>query len=128
YQVFDKWVSFMMDLGVNKMINCYSIIPWNNMIHYKDEKTGEFIDIETKPGTEIFKEMWTPFLKSFAAHLEAKGWLEITNIAIDEREPEQMEAAFALLKEIVPTIGVSYADNQKTYRKFSDSEDISIAV
>ena len=128
YQVFDKWVSFMMDLGVNKMINCYSIIPWNNMIHYKDENTGEFIDIEAKPGTDIFKEMWTPFLKNFASHLQSKGWLEITNIAIDEREPEQMEAAFALLKEVVPALGVSYADNQKTYKKFPDSEDISIAV
>jgi len=128
YKVFDKWVSFMMNLGVKKMINCYSIIPWNNMIHYKDEKTGKFVDIEAKPGTAVFKEMWTPFLTSFATHLQSKGWLEITNIAIDEREPEQMEAAFALLKEVAPELGVSYADNQKTYKKFPDSEDISIAV
>lgn len=128
YKVFDKWVSFMMNLGVKKMINCYSIIPWNNMIHYKDETTGKFVDIEAKPGTEVFKEMWTPFLTSFASHLQSKGWLDITNIAIDEREPEQMEAAFALLKEVAPELGVSYADNQKTYKKFPDSEDISIAV
>jgi hypothetical protein len=27
YTVFDKWVSFMMSLGINKEINCYSMIP-----------------------------------------------------------------------------------------------------
>lgn len=128
YTIFDKWVSFMMDLGVKKMINCYSIIPWNNMIHYKDEVTGKFIDVEAKPGTAVFEEMWTPFLKDFVTHLEAKKWLEITNIAIDEREPKQMEAAFKLLKNVSPKLGVSYADNQKTYKKFPDSEDISIAA
>lgn len=128
YKVFDKWVSFMMDLGVKKMINCYSIIPWNNMIHYKDEASGQFVDVEAKPGTAVFEEMWTPFLQNFAAHLKAKGWLEITNIAIDEREAKQMEAAFALLKKTAPELGVSYADNQKTYKKFPDSDDISIAV
>lgn len=127
YSVFDRWVTLMMDLGVKKMINCYSIIPWNNMIHYKDEATGKFVDVEAKPGTSVFEEMWTPFLTDFSAHLKTKGWLSITNIAMDEREPDQMEAAFALLKKIAPELGVSYADNQKTYKKFPDSRDISIA-
>ncbi len=127
YTVFDRWVTLMMDLGVKKMINCYSIIPWNNMIHYKDEATGKFVDVEAKPGTPVFEEMWAPFLTDFSAHLKSKGWLSITNIAMDEREADQMEAAFALLKKIAPELGVSYADNQKTYKKFPDSKDISIA-
>ncbi|WP_246512595.1 DUF4091 domain-containing protein [Sphingobacterium tabacisoli] len=127
YTVFDRWVTLMMDLGVKKMINCYSIIPWNNMIHYKDEATGKFVDVEAKPGTAVFEEMWAPFLTDFSTHLKAKGWLSITNIAMDEREADQMEAAFALLKKIAPELGVSYADNQKTYKKFPDSKDISIA-
>lgn len=36
YKVFDRWVQFMMDLGIKKMINIYSIVPWNNEIHYRD--------------------------------------------------------------------------------------------
>src|SRR5690606_35268678 len=55
YPVFDRWVQFMMDMGINKMINCYSIIPWNNEIHYKDEVTGEFVNVEANPGSPIFK-------------------------------------------------------------------------
>lgn len=128
YAVFDRWVQFMTDLGVKDMINCYSIIPWNNEIHYKDASKGEFVNVVAKPGTAVFDELWTPFLKDFVGHLKTKGWLEKTNIAIDEREREQMDAAFALLNKVAPEIGISYADNQKTYQRFPNSEDISISV
>lgn len=128
YAVFDRWVQFMTDLGVKDMINCYSIIPWNNEIHYKDASKGELVNVVAKPGTAVFDELWTPFLKDFVRHLRTKGWLDKTNIAIDEREREQMDAAFALLNKVAPEIGISYADNQKTYQRFPNSEDISISV
>jgi len=128
YSVFDKWVSLMLDLGVTKMLNCYSIIPWNSTIHYKDEATGEFVDVVAKAGTPIFETMWEPFLIDFVAHLSAKNWLNFTNIAIDERSKEEMDAAFALIKKVSPELGISYADNQKTYKRFPDSEDISISI
>lgn len=128
YTVFDRWVSFMLSLGINKMINAYSIIPWNNEIHYKDARTGKFIDVKAVPGTKNFIEIWTPFLKDFSTHLKTKGWLKITNIAMDERSPEQMDAAFALLKKVAPELGISYADNHKTYRKYPNSKDISISI
>ncbi|MFD1770830.1 DUF4091 domain-containing protein [Sphingobacterium suaedae] len=128
YAIFDRWVQFMMDLGIKKMINCYSIVPWNNEVHYQDAKSGQVVNVVAKPGTAIFKELWTPFLKDFVNHLRSKGWLEITNIATDERSREEMDAAFALLKEVCPELGVSYADNQKTYQRYPDSDDISIAI
>src|SRR5690606_4267249 len=96
YTVLDRWVQFMMDLGINKMINCYSIIPWNNEIHYKEMRSGEQVNVKADPGTRIFEELWKPFLVDFAEHLKQKGWLEITNIAMDERDPQSMDAAFQL--------------------------------
>lgn len=128
YKVFDRWVQFMLDLGVNKMINCYSIVPWNNEIHYKDQKSNKIVNVSAKPGTAIFEELWTPFLQDFVKHLRAKGWLDITNIATDERSREEMDAAFALLQKVCPELGVSYADNQKTYQRYPNSDDISIAI
>lgn len=128
YSVFDKWVQFMLDLGVNKMINCYSIIPWNNEIHYNDETSGELINVEAKPGTPIFEQLWTPFLEDFVEHLRGKGWLEKTNIAIDERTREEVDGALTLLQKVSPELGVSYADNQKTYRRYPNSDDVSIAM
>ncbi len=128
YTVFDRWVELMMEQGVKKMINCYSIIPWNNRIHYKDAAKGEIVDVEATPGSTEFDTLWSPFLTDFVLHLRAKGWLEITNIAMDERSPEQMDAAFALLKKVAPELGIAYADNHKTYKRYPDSDDISIAI
>lgn len=128
YSVFDRWVQFMMDLGVNKMINAYSIVPWNNELHYVDESTGETVTVKADPGTPIFEEMWKPFLESFSKHLDEKGWLEITNIAMDERDKASMDAAFALINEAAPKLGVAFADNQKTYKRYPNSKDVSVAA
>ena len=81
YAVFDRWVQFMLDLGINKYINCYSMVPWNCELEYFDEKAGEVITVKAEPNTPIFPVIWKPFLQDFKKHLEAKGWLKITNIA-----------------------------------------------
>lgn len=127
YAVFDRWVQFMMDMGVNEMINCYSIIPWNNEIHYKDEATGEFVNVKTDPGTPVFKEFWGSFLIDFSNHLAEKGWLEIANISMDERDKESLDAAFHLIDSVAPALGVSFADNKKTYQRYPNSRDISVS-
>ena len=128
YTVFDRWVNFMHEIGINKMINCYSIIPWNNEIHYQDAQQNKLINVVAKPGTPIFSELWTPFLKDFVQHLKAKGWLDKTNIAVDERSREEMDAALTLLTAVAPELGISYADNQKTYQRYPESKDISIGA
>lgn len=128
YRVFDKWVQFMLDLGVQKMINCYSIIPWNNEIHYRDAQSGQIVNVVAKPGTPIFEAVWTPFLKDFVQHLKEKGWLEKTSIAIDERTREEVDGALRLLQKVAPQLGIAYADNQKTYQRYPNSRDVSISV
>lgn len=127
YTVFDRWVQFMMDMGINKMINCYSIIPWNNEIHYKDENTGKFVNVKTDPGTPVFKEIWGNFLVDFNRHLEEKGWLDITNISMDERDQQSLDVAFQLIDSVAPKLGVSFADNKKTYQRYPNSTDISVS-
>ncbi len=127
YTIFDRWVNFMLDLGVNKLINCYSLLPWNYEIHYQDEASGEVINVSAKPNTPAFTELWTPFLQSFRDHLETKGWLGFTNIAMDERSPEDMKAALSLLEAVVPELGVALADNHKSYRQYPLLKDICVA-
>lgn len=126
YTVFDRWVGFMMDLGVNKQINCFSMLPWNNIIHYKDETTGEMIKVSLRPGSPDFIETWTPFILSFREHLQAKGWLAITNIAMDERSPADMKAVLTLLDEVAPEFGVSLQDSHKSYKQYPYLRDMCI--
>ena len=128
YQIFDKWVQFMLDLGINREINCYSMVPWNCELEYMDEAEGKVITVKADPGTEIFKELWTPFLVDFKKHLEKKGWLEIANIAMDERSPEAMQAAADVLMACAPEMGFALADNHKSYKKFTMMRDVCVAI
>ncbi|MBS4765192.1 DUF4091 domain-containing protein [Alistipes sp. kh20] len=128
FTVFDRWVEFMLELGIGKYINCYSMLPWNNMLHYKDAVTGEFVDVKADPGTPAFREMWSPFLPAFADHLRRKGWLDITNIAMDERSPEVMAEATALLKEVAPELGIALADNHKIFKQYPYIKDMCASI
>jgi len=126
YSVFDRWVELMMQLGVTKMINCYSMIPWNNELHYYDATAGKNVDVNAKPGSKEFIEIWTPFLIDFRKHLEEKGWLTITNIAMDERSPQDMKATLDLLQKVAPEFGVSLADNHSSYKQYPYLKDICV--
>lgn len=128
YTVFDKWVQFMMDLGVTHMINCYSMLPWNNELHYMDEEVGKIVTVSANPGTELFDQMWKPFLTDFVRHQTEKGWLEITNIAMDERNPKDMDITLKTLKKYAPELGVAIADNHKSYKKYPFIRDMCVGA
>jgi hypothetical protein len=128
YTVFDKWVEFMMDLGVTDMINCYSLLTWNNQVHYNDMEKKELVTLELKAQSDEYAEFWTVFLKDFTRHLKAKGWLEITNIAMDERSPADMQVALKVLETAAPELGISLADNHKSYKQYPGIKDISVGA
>jgi hypothetical protein len=128
YAVFDKWINFMIDLGIKNMINCYSMAPWNNELHYKDAKSGNMITINANPGTKDFSDMWSPFLKDFVQHLDKNNWLKITNIAMDERPPAIMDEILGLLQKTAPELGVALADNHQSYKKYSYIKDLCVDV
>lgn len=128
YTVFDRWVELMAELGVDRQINCYSMLPWNNELHYRDAATGAWIDVVAEPGQPAFDEMWRPFLADFVRHLDEKGWLEKTCIAMDERSPEQMEIAVAFLAEHAPQLGIALADNHDSYKRYPQLRDICVSA
>ncbi len=128
YTVFDNWVQFMMDLGIKNQINCYSMVPWGNILFYFDEKEGQEIKVSAAPGSKEYADLWVPFLKDFVKHLDKKGWREITRIAMDERNPVEMKAMLKLLEETAPGMGVALADNHKSYKEYPDQlTDLCVA-
>ncbi len=128
YKIFDRWVELMLGLGINKSINCYSMVPWNCELEYFDEAQDKVITVKAEPGTPIFPKIWEPFLKDFKKHLEAKGWLKFTNIAMDERSPEAMQAAAKVLMDCAPEMGFALADNHSSYKKFTMMRDVCVAM
>ena len=128
YTVFDRWVELMDRLGVNREVNCYSMLPWNNELHYFDMAADSLVNVKADPGTAVFEELWRPFLHDFSAHLTEKGWVERVNIAMDERSREQMGFALELLRDAAPALGVAMADNHNSYRNYPDVDNISCSI
>ncbi|MDR2774376.1 MAG: DUF4091 domain-containing protein [Tannerella sp.] len=111
YTVFDKWVEFMMSIGIDKQINCYTLIPWALSFDYFDQATNSIRFIETKPGDAAYEDYWGVFLKDFASHLRVKGWFERTTVAMDERGLEAMKEAIKVIRKADPEFKISLAGN-----------------
>ena len=129
YTIFDKWVEFMMELGIDRYINCYSMLPWGDCtLDYKDmtHRDKKLCQVNAKPRTPEFEAMWGPFLADFAKHLKEKGWFEKTNMAIDERAPEDMRAAADLIEKYAPGLGFAIADNHNSYKNFDNMRDVCV--
>lgn len=111
YTIFDRWVEFMFSLGIDKQINCYSMIPWALEFDYYDQATSSNTTIQATPGSQEYNEYWGSFIADFARHLKSKGWFEKTMIAMDERPMESMQAVLSLIRNIEPGFKISLAGN-----------------
>ncbi len=111
YSVFDHYVQLCDSCGINKQINCYSMIPWDMTFNYYDEALKKEVSLHTSTADSAYRALWVPFLKSFAQHLKKKGWFDKTRIAMDERGLADMKRAYALLHEAVPDFRMALAGN-----------------
>ena len=105
YTVFDKYVELCAEYGINKQINCFSMLPWDMSFRYFDEASNSYKTLTTTYSSTEYRELWTGFLTAFKAHLQQKGWFEKTVIAVDERG----EAAMLKAYEIANGLGFKMA-------------------
>lgn len=111
FDVFDRWIEFMMNCGVDKQINCYTMIPWSLSFPYYDVATNRMQVLRAAPGDAAYEEMWVAMLKAFSQHLREKGWFSITTIAMDERPMHAMQKAMDVIRKADPEFKVSLAGN-----------------
>ena len=105
YTIFDKYVELCDEYGINKQINCFSMLPWDMSFRYWDEASESYKNLSTSYDSAEYRELWTSFLTAFKAHLIEKGWFEKTIIAVDERG----EAAMLKAYEIANGLGFKMA-------------------
>lgn len=129
YTVFDRWVQFMMDLGIDKQIDCYTLVPWHYVFDYYDCATNSTKQVKCEPKQAEYRQLILPFLKDFAAHLKAKGWFSRTCIAMDERPMDQLQAAWEVVREADPGYRIEGAMNYKVGETglIDQMHDISIS-
>ena len=121
YSLFDRYVAFGRACGLGPDIACYTMCPWGYMVDCKDAD-GRDVRVEAKPGTPVFDDYWGDFLVDFSKHLESKGWLKDTYIAMDERTPEDLAYIAKFVRRVAPGLKIAMAGN----RKPSDFNGIAI--
>ena len=126
YTVFDRWVQFMMDCGVTKQIDCYTLVPWHYRFDYFDMASNSVRYVDCKPGEKEYEDFILPFLRDFAAHLKQRGWFSRTCIAMDERPMDQMQATYNIVKRADPDYRIEGAFNY--FPEFTANvHDVSVA-
>ena len=110
YTVFDRWVNFMLhDVGIDGVINCYTMIPWALQFDYYDQASNTVCFVHAKPQEPAYRDYWLPFLRDFARHLRRQGWFGRTAISMDERSLEDMKAAIRVIRDADPEFRITLA-------------------
>lgn len=88
FSAFEKYVKFCMDLGINRRIECFSMLPWVSAPHSAvtcfDEGAGREV-LHAFQSWDEYHEVWSAFMGEFVPVLVRNGWFEKTVIGADER-------------------------------------------
>ena len=109
FSVFDHYVELCMACGIDRQINCYSMVPWIGTIRYLDAKTGDYVRERARLGSPQYETLWRTFLAAFSAHLKQKGWLDRTCIAMDEIPLKRMLPFIAFVEKAAPGLKLALA-------------------
>lgn len=112
YTAFDKYVTTLMSWGINKQINCFSPVGWNeDVIPYFDETTESFKNLNAPIGSATFSSRWDHFLTAFKSHLDSKGWFDKTVLYLDEVSEEKLNSVSAVVhgNNANWKLGIAYA-------------------
>ena len=112
YSLFDEYVAFGKKCGLGPYIHCYTMATWGNRVYYTDGPTGDRVSVKLVPGTPEHEAFWGPFLADFQKHLIAKGWVDQTSIAMDERSREEVKATADCVKKYAPRLKLQMAGNR----------------
>ena len=83
-------------------------------------KKEKKVTVKVETGSPEYVKLWSSFIKDFRVHLEDKGWLSFTNLAMDEIKVEPMQSMLSVIDEIAPEFGLASADSEKAYKRFPD--------
>ncbi len=131
YSIYDRCIETGDKLGINREIQCLSLLPCklqNPVLTYFDEAQGETISHETTPDSADYLRIWDAFLRDFAEHNRARGWLQrLSLVPYDEpRDGELFIKVARMARERIPGIRITAAlDNSSIARQVKDVLDIA---
>lgn len=118
FKDFERYVNYCMSLGIDRNIECYSMLPWISNTYSAvtcfDEESGKEIIYKFKDWAE-YDEVWSQFMSQFVPLLNKNGWFEKTRIGVDERGLKNIPHVLNVLKRFSNNgkmLGVTAAANQ----------------
>ncbi len=122
YSDLDAWVGFCLEAGVDERIDVFGILPFSNELKVIT-KDGPVSEPLPAAGSSEWEGIWRPFLTDFAAHLEEKGWLDMTYICVDERAEEDIRETAELVKSVSGRLKLGLAEAEIRDDDFYDDFD-----
>ncbi len=124
FTAFDKYVTALMSWGIDKQINCFSPVGWNEtVIPYWNEATNSQINLSAILGSTAYNTRWNHFLTAFKTHLDSKGWFNKAVLYLDEVEQSKLNNVLDVIQNnnstwkigIAHTSTLSGANSSKLY-------------
>ncbi|MCK4982769.1 MAG: DUF4091 domain-containing protein [Victivallaceae bacterium] len=130
YSIYDRYIELNMALGIDKEIECHSLLPCKTQapyLSYYDEKSGNKVEFVTSWQSLEYQEAWQAFIHDFVKHNRKRGWLELITICpYDEPEDAASFRGVAhMVKEIAPEIRISAAISLDKAFELTDCIDIA---
>lgn len=111
YTIFDKWVEFCGENGLDGEIECFTMIPWEMNFRYYDKAKGEYQFLKTTTDSPEYADLWSNFIKGLYNHAREKGWADRTVISMDERALPDMMNAYRIATEADKDVKLALAGN-----------------
>ena len=109
YDVFDRYVEFMATQGIDRAIECFTMVPWQMKFRYLDRATGVMSSSKRPPLRRNTASCGRRLSKRLPTMSGPRAGSTKTYIYMDERSPEQMRDAIAVAKAAVPDIKMGLA-------------------
>lgn len=128
YTAFDRWVAFMQELGVAKQINCYSMLPWNNELHYRDAATGAWVEVRAEPGSPPSSKCGGPFSPISCVIWRQRGGRRSVASPWTNARPSRCRSPRPSLRSTLRNLGIALADNHDSYKRYPQLRDICVSA
>jgi Glycoside hydrolase 123, catalytic domain len=130
YSIYDRYVKLNIALGIDKEIECHSLLPCKTQapyLSYYDEKLGKKVEFITTWESKEYQEAWQAFLRDFVEHNRKLGWLELITICpYDEpQDAASFRGVAQMVKAIAPEIRISAAISADKTMELLDCIDIA---
>ena len=116
---FDKWVNFMMGIGITKQITVFGMATLNYRMYYFDEDSNKVTYFQQGVNGAQYKQFWSSYLKAFEQHLKEKGWFNITTLGFSEKNPDVLVPLINFIKSIDNNWKISFSG--KYYPEIQDN-------